>query len=91
MPQGGWGEVPVLANSTIINIADALALWTNRQLKPTMHRISWDNLPLDRDCFTVAYFVNLNLGTFSSSRFELQKLSGFRVRGRTISTAIQRT
>lgn len=61
-PEGNCTEVPVLPNSIVINIADALSLWTNKKLKSTMHRISWDNLPRDQDRYSIAYFTNPNAG-----------------------------
>lgn len=59
-----WIDVPVVANGIIVNIGDALSLWTGRKLKSTLHRISWEKLPRTKDRYSIAYFVNPNKGMY---------------------------
>ncbi|KAH7268083.1 hypothetical protein B0J15DRAFT_544968 [Fusarium solani] len=58
-PQGGglevetpskkWMPVPLIPGSIVVNIGDALSLWSGKTLKSTLYRISFDNLPIDQD------------------------------------------
>ncbi|KAL3493327.1 hypothetical protein BJX62DRAFT_223980 [Aspergillus germanicus] len=59
-PNNQWHEIPVIPGGIIVNIGDALSLWTGKQLKSTMHRISWEKVPVDRDRYSVPYFVHPN-------------------------------
>lgn len=61
-PNNKWFHIPVVPEGIVVNIGDALSLWTDRGLKSTMHRITWTNLPLDKDRYSIAYFTNPNLG-----------------------------
>ncbi|KAK4869342.1 hypothetical protein LT330_006342 [Penicillium expansum] len=62
-PSNQWHEVPVIPGAVTVNIGDALSLWTRKQLKSTMHRISWGKLPRDQDRYSMPYFVHPNLDT----------------------------
>ncbi|CVL03490.1 uncharacterized protein FMAN_15165 [Fusarium mangiferae] len=57
-PSNRWYDVPLVPGGIIVNIADALSLWTNQSLKSTMHRISWANLDINQDRYSIAYFTN---------------------------------
>lgn len=59
-PEDKWFKVPVVPNGIVVNIGDALSLWTGKTLKSTLHRITWDNLPHDRDRYSMAYFSQPN-------------------------------
>jgi len=59
-PRAGWAQVPMIPGSIIVNIADAVQLWSGNLFKSTMHKISWDNLPYDKTRYSIAYFVNAN-------------------------------
>lgn len=61
-PQNNWLQVPVVDGGIVINIGDALSLWTGKALKSTMHRITWENLPKDKNRYSIAYFINPNYG-----------------------------
>lgn len=61
-PSNQWHDVPLVPGGVVVNIGDALSLWTNKELKSTMHRISWKNLPIDRDRYSIPYFVHPNFG-----------------------------
>lgn len=60
-PNNKWFHIPVVSDGIVVNIGDALSLWTDGGLKSTMHRITWTNLPLDQDRYSIAYFTNPNL------------------------------
>ncbi|ETS87467.1 hypothetical protein PFICI_01295 [Pestalotiopsis fici W106-1] len=59
-PNNEWCEVPIVPGGIVVNIGDALSLWTDQALKSTMHRITWQNLPVDKDRYSIAYFTNPN-------------------------------
>lgn len=61
-----WVRVPVVDDGIVVNIGDALSLWTGKALKSTMHRITWEGLPRDKSRYSIAYFVNPNYGMFES-------------------------
>jgi isopenicillin N synthase-like dioxygenase len=62
-PKDEWCHVPVVPGGIVVNIGDALSLWTGKALKSTLHRITWENLSMDNDRYSIAYFVNPNYGT----------------------------
>ena len=55
-PSGDWVKAPYLENHIVVNIGDALSLWSGAQLKATMHRVTLDGVPFDRERITMAYF-----------------------------------
>ena len=55
-----WVKVPIVPEGIIVNIGDALSLWTAKTLKSTLHRITWENLPYDQDRYSMAYFSQPN-------------------------------
>lgn len=61
-PNNMWYQIPVVPNGIVVNIGDALSLWTGKALKSTLHRITWENLPMDKDRYSIAYFTNPNYG-----------------------------
>ena len=63
-PNHEWFHIPVVSDGIVVNIGNALSLWTDRALKSTMHRIIWTNLSLDQDRYSIAYFTNPNLGEY---------------------------
>lgn len=63
-PNDTWHDVPLVDGAVIVNIGDALSLWTGKQLKSTMHRITWANLDINQDRYSIAYFTNPNLGSY---------------------------
>jgi isopenicillin N synthase-like dioxygenase len=66
-PQNQWVQVPIVPNGIVVNIGDALSLWTGKTLKSTLHRITWDNLPYDQDRYSMAYFAQPSYGESSIS------------------------
>ncbi|KAL4882151.1 hypothetical protein BJY04DRAFT_217473 [Aspergillus karnatakaensis] len=59
-PSGQWREAPLIPGGVVVNIGDALHLWSGKALKSTLHRVSFDSLPIDQDRWSMAYFVNAN-------------------------------
>lgn len=59
-PQNRWFQIPVVPNGIVVNIGDALSLWTAKTLKSTLHRITWENLPRDQARHSLAYFSQPN-------------------------------
>lgn len=61
-PSNEWFEIPAVPGGVVVNIGDALSLWSKKSLKSTMHRISWKNLDVSQDRFSVVYFTHPNNG-----------------------------
>lgn len=59
-PSKKWMEVPLVDGGVVVNIGDALSLWSGRKLKSTLHKINFDKLPIDEERWSMAYFVNAN-------------------------------
>ncbi|CAG9957010.1 unnamed protein product [Clonostachys rosea f. rosea IK726] len=59
-PSKRWLEVPLIPDSIVVNVGDAMSLWSGQALKSTLHKISFDNLPIDQTRWSMAYFVNAN-------------------------------
>ncbi|ORY58181.1 uncharacterized protein BCR38DRAFT_448326 [Pseudomassariella vexata] len=55
-----WVVAPVVEDAIVVNIADGLALWSGKALKSTLHRLSWESVPFDRERYSMAYFINAN-------------------------------
>ncbi|SPO07704.1 uncharacterized protein DNG_10399 [Cephalotrichum gorgonifer] len=61
-PDDRWFDLPVVPGGVVVNIADALSLWSKKSLKSTMHRIGWNNLDVTTDRTSVVYFTHPNNG-----------------------------
>lgn len=70
-PSKRWLEVPLIPDSIVVNVGDAMSLWSGQALKSTLHKISFDNLPIDQTRWSMAYFVNANTRTFELCYFRL--------------------
>lgn len=56
-PDGrGWVAAPHLDDHILVNLGDALALWSGGQLKATKHRVTFDGVPHNQERMTMAYF-----------------------------------
>lgn len=60
---GGWVKAPHIENCILVNLGDALSFWSGAQLKATLHRVTFDGLPYDRERQTMAYFGAANPDT----------------------------
>lgn len=74
-PSNQWYDIPVVPGGVVVNIGDALSLWSNQSLKSTMHRISWKNLDIKQDRQSVVYFVHPNSDTNLTSEKEASTAS----------------
>lgn len=68
-PAGDWTKAPLIPDTVLVNVGDALQIWSANQLMSTVHRISWSNLPYNKERYSIAYFVNPNSGTNNDSSF----------------------
>ncbi len=51
----GWIDVPPLAGAIVVNLGDAMQVWTNDQYKAAVHRV----VPMtDSDRYSIPYFSN---------------------------------
>ncbi|KAK1533135.1 oxidoreductase [Colletotrichum paranaense] len=72
-PSNNWFHIPVIPGGVVVNIGDALSLWSNGALKSTMHRISWKNLDIAEDRLSIVYFTHPNNDAILSSLTESEK------------------
>ncbi|KAE9369991.1 Clavaminate synthase-like protein [Stipitochalara longipes BDJ] len=59
-PSGEWVKAPCIKDSILINLGDALSFWSGAKLKATLHRVSFDGLPHDKERQSIAYFGMAN-------------------------------
>ncbi|KAL4876970.1 Clavaminate synthase-like protein [Aspergillus karnatakaensis] len=69
-PNGNWHDVPVIPGGIVVNIGDLLSFWSGKKLKSTMHRISWEKVPVHQDRYSIPYFAQPSFDT------ELRSLTG---------------
>ncbi|KAL5344035.1 Clavaminate synthase-like protein, partial [Aspergillus crustosus] len=69
-PSDRWHDVPFVPGSIVVNIGDLLSFWSGKQLKSTLHRISWERVPIHQDRYSIPYFAQPNFTT------TLQPLTG---------------
>lgn len=55
-PSGEWVQAPHIENHILVNLGDALAFWSGRQLKATKHRVTFNSVPHDVERMSMAYF-----------------------------------
>ncbi|KAF8857813.1 Clavaminate synthase-like protein [Acephala macrosclerotiorum] len=55
-PSGEWARAPCEKGCILINLGDALSFWSGNQLKATLHRVTFDGLPHDKERQSMAYF-----------------------------------
>lgn len=62
-PSGNWVKAPCIEGTILVNIGDALSFWSGNLLKATLHRVTFDGLPHDKERQTMAYFGAANSDT----------------------------
>jgi len=62
-PNKEWVKAPCHKDCILINLGDALAFWSGNQLKATLHRVTFDGLPHDKERQSMAYFGAANPDT----------------------------
>ncbi len=55
-PAGEWVQAPHMEDCILVNLGDTLSFWSSRQLKATLHRVTFDSLSHDKERQTMAYF-----------------------------------
>jgi len=55
-----WVKAPCKEGCILVNLGDALSFWSGGQLKATLHRVTFDGLPHDRERQSMAYFGAAN-------------------------------
>lgn len=55
-PAGEWVQAPHIEDCILVNLGDTLAFWSGRQLKATLHRVTFDSLAHTKERQTMAYF-----------------------------------
>ncbi|RDW72397.1 uncharacterized protein DSM5745_07569 [Aspergillus mulundensis] len=62
-PNNEWHDVPVVPGGIVVNIGDLLEFWSGGLLKSTMHRISWEKVPIEQDRYSMPYFAQPSFDT----------------------------
>jgi isopenicillin N synthase-like dioxygenase len=62
-PTGEWVKAPHVEDCILVNFGDALSFWSSGQLKATLHRVTFDGLPYNRQRQTMAYFAKASPDT----------------------------
>ncbi|KAL4940021.1 hypothetical protein BDV06DRAFT_197660 [Aspergillus oleicola] len=62
-PNNKWHDVPLIEGGIVVNIGDLLSFWSDGELKSTMHRISWESVPVEKDRFSIPYFAQPSFET----------------------------
>lgn len=83
-PTGQWVKAPCIRDAILINIGDALSFWSGAKLKATLHRVSFEGLPHDRERQSMAYFGMANPETVlqpldDGARMEEYSTNGFEI------------
>ncbi|KAJ9616668.1 hypothetical protein H2200_000387 [Cladophialophora chaetospira] len=55
-PAGKWVQAPHIEDCILVNLGDTLSFWSSRQLKATLHRVTFDSLAYNKERQTMAYF-----------------------------------
>lgn len=71
-PTGQWVRAPAPEDHILINIGDALKLWSGNRLKATLHRVTTEGLPYNRMRQTMAYFLAANADTVLKPVFPIE-------------------
>lgn len=80
-PSGHWVAAPCIKDSILINLGDALSFWSGAQLKATLHRVSFEGLPHDKERQSMAYFGTANPETVLQPLLEDQRMSKYATNG----------
>ena len=55
-PTGQWVSAPHLPGEILVNMGDALSMWSGGHLKATKHRVTFEGVPHDLERMSMAYF-----------------------------------
>lgn len=58
-----WVKAPYYQDCVLVNIGDTLSFWSGRQLKATLHRVTFDTVPSSQERQTMAYFAGAHPNT----------------------------
>ena len=87
-PTGQWVKAPCIKDAILINLGDALSFWSGKKLKATLHRVSFDGLPCDRERQSMAYFGMANPETVLQPLVEGRKMGKYCTNGLEIEPGI---
>jgi isopenicillin N synthase-like dioxygenase len=59
-PSGTWVKAPCIEDTILINLGDALAFWSGRRLRATLHRVTFGSVPSGESRQSMAYFSAAN-------------------------------
>jgi len=87
-PEGEWVKAPCIKDCILINLGDALSFWSGCQLKATLHRVTFDGLPFDRERQSMAYFGTANPDTILAPILDGRKMERYESNGLEIEPGI---
>jgi isopenicillin N synthase-like dioxygenase len=87
-PSGQWVKAPCIKDAILINLGDALSFWSGGKLKATLHRVSFDSLPHDRERQSMAYFGMANPETVLQPLLDGRKMGKYCTNGMEIRPGI---
>lgn len=64
-----WIDVPYIKNALILNIGDVMSLWSNKHLKPCLHRVINTST---RTRYSIPFFYDCNIDTPISSLVKIK-------------------
>ena len=87
-PAGEWVKAPCVENAILVNIGDSLAFWSGKKLKATLHRVSFEGLPHDRERQSMAYFGMASPDTVLRPLLQGQKMGKYSTNGLELEPGI---
>jgi len=87
-PSGHWVKAPCIKDSILVNLGDALSFWSGAKLKATLHRVSFEGLPHDRERQSMAYFGMANPETVLQPLIHGTKMEKYRTNGFEVQPGI---
>ena len=97
-PSGSWVQAPCLDDTILLNLGDALAFWSGRRLRATLHRVTFETVPSGKERQSMAYFCAANpdtvlepLGNGTAGEVGVYETNGIQIeRGVTVGELGQR-
>lgn len=87
-PSGFWVPAPCLEDTILVNLGDALAFWSGRKLRATLHRVTFETVPRERERMSMAYFCQANPETKLEPLGTAEEVEGYETNGMVIERGI---
>lgn len=87
-PSGSWVKAPCLEDTILINLGDALAFWSGRRLRATLHRVTFESVPSESERQSMAYFCAANPETVLEPLSGAEEVEGYETNGIVLERGI---